>query len=160
MASLDRNAAEAAMLSCSYLEPGEEDLLTRIQNRSFAGTWGYNPNTPETINYRTGLAHFSYEDVVLACRGDNVVGYCWTEVNPAGEGEGRICMIGVDPGCRTRGAGRRLLLAGLARLLGRGVSVTMLTVDSENRPACNLYRSVGFRLREVSLWYEKATAPA
>jgi len=62
---------------------------------------------------------------------------------------------GVDPDYRGRGVGRRVLLAGLAHLRSKGLRVAELTVDSENRAACALYRSAGFETRTGSLWYEK-----
>ncbi|MFC1949799.1 GNAT family N-acetyltransferase, partial [Chloroflexota bacterium] len=40
-----------AASECRCLLPGEEEQLTHIQNLSFAGTWGYNPNTVEDITY-------------------------------------------------------------------------------------------------------------
>jgi mycothiol synthase len=155
-AAIDRAAAFAALRACRYLRPGEEAALTDIQNRSFAGTWGYDPNSLDTIAYRTHLPHFSYEDVIIAETDGEIAGYCWTEVDPAKGGrEGRICMIGVSPEHREHGLGRRLLLAGLERLAEQGVGTIVLTVDSENQAACALYWSVGFTLRNGSLWYEK-----
>ncbi len=160
MAQVRWQDIDQAALGCRHLRRGEEDKLTQIQNRSFAGTWGYNPNTLEEITYRTNLSRFSLEDVVLTCDGDKVTGYCWTEVTGDGEAaigerKGRIFMLGVDPDCRGVDIGRRLLLAGLARLRSKGVRVAVLSVDSENEAACALYRSVGFEVRTSSLWYEK-----
>ena len=93
---LDRAASE-----CRHLQPGEEGKLTQIQNRSFAGSWGYSPNTVEIITYYLNLGSRSPEDVVLACEGDEVTGYCWTEVY-GNQKEGRILMIGTDPAYRGR----------------------------------------------------------
>lgn len=147
-------------LGCCHLRRGEEDKLTQIQNRSFAGTWGYNPNTVEEITYRTNLSNCSPEDVVLACDGDKVIGYCWTGITyerkaDIGERKGRILMLGADPDYRAKGVGKRVLLAGLAYLKSKGLRVAVLTVDSENKAACDLYRSVGFEVRTSSLWYER-----
>ncbi|MFC1918672.1 GNAT family N-acetyltransferase [Chloroflexota bacterium] len=144
-----------------HLEYGEEDKLARIQNRSFAGSWGYNPNTVEQVTYHTNLSSRSPEDVVLAYDGDEVAGYCWTGVINEGEAavsgkKGRIFMLGVDPGYRGRGIGKRVLLAGLAHLRDKKTQLVELTVDSENEIALALYRSVGFEVRTSSLWYEKA----
>ena len=149
---------DQAALECRHLQPGEEDKLTQIQNRSFTGIWGYNPNTLDEIIYRTNLSNCSPEDVVLACEEDKVIGYCWTVVTyeaATGEGKGRISMIGTDPDYRGRGVGKRVLLAGLAHLKSKGLQVVDLTVDSDNKVACALYWSVGFRLRTSSLWYQK-----
>jgi len=48
-----------------------------------------------------------------------------------------------------------LLLAGLARLKSKGLQVAELTVDSENKAACALYKSVGFKVQTSNFWYEK-----
>ncbi len=151
---------DQAALGCRHLQPGEEDKLTEIQNRSFAGTWGYNPNTVETITYSLNLSNRSPQDVVLTCDGDKVIGYCWTDTTyegktANGERKGRIYMMGTDPGYRGRGVGKRVLLAGLAHLKSKGLRVAELTVDSENEAAGALYRSVGFEVGTSTLWYEK-----
>ena len=149
---------DQATLEYRHLQSGEEDKLTQIQNRSFTGTWGYNPNPLEEIVYRTNLSNCSPEDVVLACDGDRVIGYCWTGMTyeaATGERKGRISMIGTDPDYRGRGVGKRVLLAGLDHLKSKGLRVVELTVDSDNKVACALYWSVGFRLRTSTLWYEK-----
>jgi len=148
-----KNLNQAAS-KCRCLLPGEEDRLVYIQNLSFTGSWGFNPNTIEELTYWTGLSHRSPEDVVLACDDDEVIGYCWTEVYENQE-EGQILMIGTDPAYRGRGIGKRVLLAGLAYLKNRGVKVTSLNVDSENKVAYALYQSVGFEVRTSWLWYEK-----
>lgn len=144
---------------CLHLQPGEEDKLTRIQNRCFTGTWGYNPNTTKEIVYRLNSGGRSPEDVVLICENDKPVAYCWTIIYPengvdSGKKSGRIYMIGVDPDFRGRGLGRIALLAGLSHLKARDVQVIDLTVDSENSPARALYQSTGFKVWTSSLWYE------
>jgi len=146
---------------CRHLQPGEEDKLTQIQNRCFAGTWGYNPNTIEEIAYSANLSNCSPEDVFLTCEGDKPIGYCWTRIDceaeaANGERKGRIHMIGVDPDYRGRGIGKIALLAGLSYLKNKEVRVVELTVDSKNEAACALYHSTGFKSWSSSLWYEKA----
>ena len=146
-------------LEYRYLQRGEEDKLAQLQNRAFAGTWGYNPNTVEEIIYRTNLSTCSPEDIVLIYEGDKVISYCWTgiicERGVASERKGRIFMLGVDPDYRGKGTGKKVLLAGLARLKSNGLQVAELTVDSENKAACALYKSIGFEVRTSSSWYEK-----
>jgi mycothiol synthase len=145
---------------CGPLQPGDEEKLTQLQNRSFMGSWGYNVNTVEKIIYRIHLPNCSPEDIILAFESGQAVGYCWTRMNSwknkaSGERAGRIYMLGVDPDYRGKGLGRQLLLAGLSYLKGKGLRVVELTVDRENRVACALYKSVGFKLWTSSLWYEK-----
>ncbi len=151
---------EETLVGCRHMQSGAEEALTRIQNRAFAGSWGYNPNTVEEIVYKTKLSDRSPEDIVLIYDRGKIIGYCWTEVTREREAaiagrKGRIYMIGTDPDYRGRGVGKRLLLAGLAHLKSKGIRVAELTVDSENKAACDLYWSVGFEVQTSSLWYEK-----
>ncbi|MFC2005897.1 GNAT family N-acetyltransferase [Chloroflexota bacterium] len=151
---------DRAVLSCCHLQFGGEGELTRIQNRCFADTWGYNPNTVEAITHRISLNSCSPEDIVLNYDGDKVTGYCWMDITGGGSTaisgrRGRIFMLGVDPDYRGRGVGKRVLLAGLAYLKSKGLQVAELTVDSDNKVACALYKAVGFKVWKNSLWYEK-----
>ncbi len=145
-------------LSYRHFQRGDEEKLTQIQNRSFAGTWGYNPNTVEEISYLVNLTNFSPEDIVLDWDGDKVIGYCWTRTAYKADSEeriGQVFMLGVDPDCQRRGVGRGVLLAGLSYIKSKGLQVAELTVDNRNKAACNLYLSVGFKVQTSSLWYEK-----
>jgi len=151
---LDEREISRAALRCRYLQSGEEALLTEIQNLSFAGSWGYHPNTVEEISYRLGLSQCSPHDVVLTNDDSQISGYCWTSLTS--ERAGQIYMIGVDPDFQGQGIGRRLLLAGLSRLRSQGCPVAELTVDSQNKAACDLYQSTGFTVRDNIMWYEKA----
>ena len=146
--------------SWHHLSHGQEEELTEIQNRAFAGSWGFNPNTVEDITYRINLSGSSPSDIILATEGDKVLGYCWTTADERGETgvggyKGRIHMIGVTPECRGKGVGRTVLLAGLFHLRSKGAEVVVLTVDSENRAAGALYESVGFKISATTVWYEK-----
>jgi len=147
--------------TCRHLQRREEGVLAEIQNRSFAGTWGYNAGTVEEIAYRASLSDCSPEGIILVCDAGEPAGYCWVTMRTesdasAGTRKGRIYMLGVLPEHRGRGLGRVSLLAGLFYLRSQGIGIAELTVDSENREACALYKSVGFRTYSNTLWYEKA----
>ena len=125
------------------LTNGNENILTDIQNRSFEGTWGFNPNTNEEIIYDLNRSDRSPEDVILIYDGNDIIGYCWTKIQPEENPEqmtrrGRIHMMGVDPDCRGKGLGKAVLLAGLSHLKDKGIKSVELTVDSENKVACGL----------------------
>ena len=64
-------------------------------------------------------------------------------------------MMGVTPAYRQTGLGRSLLMAGLLHLLDKGINNVELTVDSANRAAFQLYRSVGFKVYSNTDWYER-----
>jgi mycothiol synthase len=144
-----------------HLQPGEEQLLTDIQNRSFADAWGFNPNTIEEIAYRIHLGSCTPEDILMAYLGDRPIGYCWTrrfvEEHAASENRsGEIHMLGVDPDYRNQGVGRNVLLAGLSHLKDKGITIVKLTTDGEDPVAFRLYESIGFQEMMKSEWYEKS----
>lgn len=159
ISKLDSLDVEKAASECRCIEHGEENELTRIQNRAFEGQWGYNPNTPEMITYYTRLGGFSPEQVILVCYDEKIVGYCWVEIVPSddkkNEQAGLIHMLGADPDYQGKGIGRKALMAGLAYLMKKGIRTASLSVDSKNRSACNLYRSLGFERQTRNLWYER-----
>jgi mycothiol synthase len=142
------------------LEPGEAKLLTQIQNRCFAGSWGFNPNTEEEIAYRLSMQSRSPQEVILTYEGNHPVGYCWTiitgkENESRAETKGQIHMLGVDPHYRRQEIGKAVLHNGLKALNARGVDIVELTVDSKNTAASALYGSVGFAVYAKTEWYEK-----
>ena len=154
-------AARQGPTTSRMLRPGEEDLLTQIQNRCFADTWGFNPNTTEEITYRLNMHDRSPEDVVLTYMEEKPVGYCWIIINAEEnakreKNKGLIHMLGVDPDYRKQEIGKAILLNGLEDLKAKGVDIIELTVDSENPAACSLYESVGFEVYAKTEWYEKA----
>jgi mycothiol synthase len=159
IADVDELDIAQAVLGSRYLQPGEEDKLTQLQNRAFAGTWGYNPNTVEEITFRVNSSTCSREDIAVIYVGDEAIGYCWTGIScekgiPSMR-NGRILMLGVAPDCRGKGVGKKLVLAGLARFKSKSLQVAELTVDSQNKVACALYKSIGFKVRANSFWYGK-----
>jgi mycothiol synthase len=142
------------------LKPHETRLLTDVQNRCFAGTWGFSPNTEEEIAYRLNMKGRSPQDVTLTFMNDLPIGYCWAIVNAEenesrGKKKGMIHMLGVDPDYRQKDIGKIILQNGLADLRARGVDMVQLTVDYENPAACSLYESVGFTVYAKTEWYEK-----
>lgn len=142
------------------LAPGEDNLLTWIQNRCFDGSWGFNPNTEEEIAYRLNMQSRSPQDVILTYENTHLIGYCWT-ISSSGEREGQterkglIHMLGVDPAYRRQEIGKAILQNGLKALKARNVDVVELTVASENTAARALYESMGFKMVVKTKWYEK-----
>jgi len=66
-----------------------------------------------------------------------------------------VCYLGVVPELRRRGLGRELMIKALLEARAAEVLEVFLTVDARNRPAWDLYRSLGFEpfdCREVFLY--------
>ena len=143
-----------------HLRPGEEYQLTALQNLAFSGAWGFNPNTTEEIVYRVHLSSCTPEDILMAYRGEQPIGYCWTriqvdEISTPNTRTGEIHMIGVDPDFRQKGLGRNMLLSGLHHLKGKGLAKVELTADGEDPVPRGLYEPVGFKETTKMRWYEK-----
>ena len=160
VSEVNLEAADQLNSAYRHLEAGEEERLVQIQNRCFAGTWGYNPNTIEDIAWRLEVKANSLDDIVFALREGKLIGFCWTVPNrgqdpSTGRSKGQIYMMGVHPKHRGGKIGKRLLQAGLSHLKSKGREIIDITVDSKNKAAVKLYYSEGFQLFEETLWYEK-----
>ena len=66
---------------------------------------------------------------------------------------GEIYVIAVDPDWHGTGLGRRLTLAGLDYLAGKGLTIGMLYVDAANTPAVKLYVELGFAINHLDQAY-------
>ena len=139
----------------SFSAGSDEALLTELQNDSFAGTWGFCPNTVEQIAARVGLRPWDAEGILIAQKGTVPAAYNWTTRERADPtATGRIAMTAVHPSYRSQGLGRAILLAGIEYLKRSGASKVELEVDAENSLARDLYLSVGFHSVGRTLWYE------
>ena len=90
---------------------GEEEMLKKIQNRSFEGTWGFNPNTTEEILYQLNLGDGSPKDAGITLLKGKPVGYCGTRINAeenatGAEKKGQIHMLGGDADYSKKGTGK------------------------------------------------------
>lgn len=88
--------------------------------------------------YRQGAG---YGDFSVAARGDEIIGFCFTQVP-----EGIIWWLGVTPDERRKGVGR-MLVASAARAV-RQAGGTHLLAEAEDTPeAREFFRRLGFRDR-------------
>ena len=66
------------------------------------------------------------------------------------EGEvGHILLLAVHPNFRRRGLGTALLKHTLSELKRRGVKKVYLEVGTSNIPAINLYKKLGFKIKDL-----------
>lgn len=76
-----------------------------------------------------------------------VVGYALVAPVSA-EKHGYFVSLGVAADARGRGYGRALAIAGINRLRRFGLTYVKLTVEADNAPAIELYRTLGFHAVE------------
>ena len=138
------------------MSDGEEPLLTQLQNRTFAGSWGFAPNVAKEITYRVRMGGGRPEDVLFLVVEAQPAAYCWTKSQVLdGEQVGIVWMIGAVPEFRGRGLGRAMLMESISFLKEKGARAIELTVYADNAPAVELYKATGFRMRHEIIWFEK-----
>jgi mycothiol synthase len=146
---------EAYTLETRPFRPGlDEHAWLEVNNRAFdwhpeQGGWD-----EATLKAREAEPWFDPRGFLLHEEGARLAGFCWTKIH-ADERPvlGEIYVIAVDPDFQGRGLGRRLVLAGLDYLSGKGVTIGMLYVDAENRSAVKLYVDMGFDVDHIDRAY-------
>jgi mycothiol synthase len=146
---------EAWELETRPFRPGLDDAAWLVvNNRAFAwhpeqGGWD-----EAVLQAREAEPWFDPEGFLLHEEGGRLAGFCWTKIHadehpPLGE----IYVIAADPDWHGTGLGRRLTLAGLDYLAGKGLTIGMLYVDASNTAAVNLYVKLGFTIDHIDRSY-------
>jgi mycothiol synthase len=156
--SLPLPPSVAAPLPVRSFVPGEDEVAwLEVNNRAFAWHPEQSNWDLATLVERESQPWFDPDGFLLYEEGGRLAGFCWTKVHPGGVGE--IYVIGVDPEFGGRGLGRRLTVAGLDHLSGRGQTVAMLYVEGTNDVALALYDHLGFVVQERQRAYARAVDP-
>jgi mycothiol synthase len=147
-------AAEPAMpegITLARLrEERDDDALIAVNNEAFAGHPEQGGWTRADLAARRAVSWYDPDDVLLAWRGDELLGFHWTKRHPPGQQEinvpgrlGEVYVLAVAPRAQGLGLGRTLLRAGLAHLARRECTDAALFVDGDE-PAVALYTAEGF----------------
>ena len=81
-----------------------------------------------------------------------MVGFHWTKT-PVGSAAGEVYAVGVHPSTQGTGLGKALTIRGMNHLASAGLEKIVLYVDDENRPAVNLYTSLGFGIENTDVMF-------
>ncbi|MGZ6897912.1 MAG: mycothiol synthase [Acidimicrobiia bacterium] len=133
----------------------------RVNNRAFANHPDQGGWIEEILRRRIAEPWFDPAGFLLAWRGDQLLGFCWTKVHDGSDPVGEIFVIGVDPDAQGTGLGRALVLAGLDDLARRrGCRTGLLYVAADNVAALGLYQALGFTITrtDTALGLERPAA--
>jgi mycothiol synthase len=139
----------------------DENAWLTLNAAAFAGHGEQGRLVRSDLDARIAADWFSADGFFLAERVDpgaeaRLVGFHWTKVHPASEGQpaaGEIYVLGVDPAEHGGGLGRSLSRIGLRHLAALGLPSVLLFVDADNASAVAVYRRLGFRTEAVSVMY-------
>ena len=141
----------------TFIPDFDNQAFLSLNNKVFAsypdqGGWG-----EDDLKVRLNEAWFQKEGFFVAEDKGELIGFCWTKIHGAhthshsGEDEdhghdalGEIYVLAVNPDYKGQGVGRDLTITGLNYLKYQGLNNVMLYVGVENKPAFNLYKSLGF----------------
>jgi mycothiol synthase len=147
--------------------PGvDEEAFLSVNNAAFEGHPENGGWDAEELAERTARDWFDPAGLLLAWRGEELLGFHWTkwhshdsDETPAHEPVGEVYVLGVAPTAQGLGLGRLLLRAGLSHLFDRGCRLAMLYVDVASKGAVALYRSEGFDVEYHEVCYAELVAP-
>ncbi|SDL10572.1 mycothiol synthase [Streptomyces indicus] len=136
--------------------PGQDDeAWLRVNAEAFAHHPEQGSLTQRDLDDRKAEPWFDPAGFFLAFRDGELIGFHWTKVHPASEGErlGEVYVVGVRPGAQGGGLGKALTATGLRHLAAAGLPTAMLYVDADNKAAVTVYERLGFSTYETDLMY-------
>ena len=143
-----------------FVKSKDEAPLTSLQNQSFETHWGFAPNSLEEISARVSMERNYPKGIIILKDRGRFAGYNWTQIaRKCDQSVGWISMIGIHPDYRGRKLGKAIVLAGMHQLNNIGASEIELEVDSDNKPATNLYLALGFIEKSTTFWFERNNQP-
>jgi len=141
----------------TFIPDLDNQAFLAINNIVFAnypdqGGWG-----EDDLKVRINESWFDEMGFFVAEDKGELIGFCWTKIHGAHthshndeddhhghDALGEIYVLAVNPDYKRQGVGRDLTITGLNYLKYQGLNNVMLYVGVENKPAFNLYKSLGF----------------
>jgi mycothiol synthase len=138
--------------------PGEDDAAwLRLNAEAFSHHAEQGAMDQTDLDARKAEPWFDPAGFLLAEDADGtLLGFHWTKIHPGVDGHpplGEVYVLGIGPAAQGRGLGRVLTVKGIRYLQQQGVGAVMLYVDSDNTPAVELYRKLGFVRWDTDVMY-------
>jgi len=135
----------------------DNQAFLSLNNKVFANYPDQGGWSEVDLTVRLNEEWFQKEGFFVVEDKSQLIGFCWTKIHGAhthshnGEDDdhghdalGEIYVLAVNPDYKGQGVGRDLTITGLNYLKYQGLNNVMLYVGVENKPAFNLYKSLGF----------------
>ena len=138
--------------------PGlDNQAFLALNNKVFADYPDQGGWSDDDLKVRVNEAWFDEKGFFVAEDKGELIGFCWNKIHGAhthsqnsedeDHGHDALCeiyVLAVNPDYKGQGVGRDLTITGLNYLKYQGLNNVMLYVGIENKPAFNLYKSLGF----------------
>ena len=141
----------------TFITDFDNQAFLSLNNKVFANYPDQGGWSEDDLRVRLNETWFDEKGFFVAEDKGELIGFCWTKIHGAhthshnGEEDehghdalGEIYVLAVNPDYKGQGVGRDLTIAGLNYLKYQGLNNVMLYVGVENKPAFNLYKSLGF----------------
>ncbi|KQY58378.1 hypothetical protein ASD11_01555 [Aeromicrobium sp. Root495] len=126
--------------------PEDTDAVVTVNGRAFATHPEQGAMDRADFERRASSSWFDPAGLFVAERDGEVVGFHWTKVEEAADGErlGEVYVVGVDPSAHGGGLGSALTARGLRFMHEQGIRTVDLYVEADNEPALRTYHRLGF----------------
>jgi mycothiol synthase len=141
----------------TFIPDFDNQPFLSLNNKVFANYPDQGGWSEDDLKVRLNESWFDEKGFFVAEDKGELIGFCWTKIHGAhthshnGEDDdhghdalGEIYVLAVNPDYKGQGVGRDLTITGLNYLKYQGLNNGMLYVGVENKPAVNLYKSLGF----------------
>jgi mycothiol synthase len=141
----------------TFIPSLDNQAFLALNNNVFANYPDQGGWSEDDLKVRLNESWFDEKGFFVAENKGGLIGFCWTKIHGAHthshngsdedhghEALGEIYVLAVNPDYKGQGVGRDLTITGLNYLKYQGLNNVMLYVGVENKPAFNLYKSLGF----------------
>jgi mycothiol synthase len=141
----------------TFIPDLDNQAFLDLNNKVFANYPDQGGWSKDDLKVRVNESWFDDKGFFVAEDSGELIGFCWTKIHGAHthshtggdddhghEALGEIYVLAVNPDYKGQGMGRDLTITGLNYLKYQGLNNVMLYVGVENKPAFNLYKSLGF----------------